>query len=340
MLYKIMLWGSRLSVLLLAISFVVPFLAPSSFPILSLASLAVSPLILLNILFLVYWLFRKSRKMVLSGLVLLIAYLHFGPFIELSSHGDKTEYRDSLTILSYNVRLFNAYEKDVDSIAVSGVISKMIAEQKPDVIAIQEYYKPNSADFSDYPYRFVHFHDENKLGHAIFSKYPIVNQGAFDFKKTYNNSIYADIVKGADTIRVYNLHLQSLGILPKVGYLQDGDTEVIRSRMSSAFVKQEDQLKKILSHKTTSPYPVVMCGDFNNTPFSYVYRQAKENMKDSFLERGNGIGTTFKFDFYPVRIDYIFTSPSFEVVSFQTLDNTFSDHSPVTATLGWPVKAD
>lgn len=340
MLHKLMLWGSRLSVFLLALSFVVPFLAPSDFPQLSLASLAVSPLILLNFIFLIYWLFRKKRKMILTGLVLVIAYLHFGPFIEISSEGDREDYRQSLKIFSYNVRLFNAYEKDVDSIGVAGVISNMIREQKPDVIAIQEYYNPNSSEFSEYPYKFVHFHAKNKLGHAIFSKYPIVNKGAFDFNKTYNNSIYADIVKGRDTIRVYNLHLQSLGILPKMGYLQDGDSEVIRSRMSQAFVKQEVQLKEILAHKKTSPYPVLMCGDFNNTPFSYIYRQAKDGMKDTFLEKGNGIGTTFKFDFYPVRIDYIFTSPSFDVITFETVNNTFSDHSPVSATVGWPVKAD
>jgi endonuclease/exonuclease/phosphatase family metal-dependent hydrolase len=334
-----MLWGSRLAVLLLAITFVVPYLAPESFPNLSLLSLIVSPLIFINFLFLIYWILRKWQKGILTGLILFIAYLHFGPFIEFSSEGDTSEYRESLTLLSYNVRLFNAYEKDVDTVEVSEVISEIIKTKYPDVIAIQEYYLPNSANFGDYPYQYIHFHDENKLGHAIFSKYPIVNKGAFDFQ-SYNNSIYADVVKGKDTIRVYNLHLQSLGILPNVEYLQDEDKERIRKRMSINFEKQQLQVNEILSHKATSPYPVLLSGDFNNTPFSYIYHKLKADMKDSFLERGNGIGTTFKFDFYPMRIDYILVSESFEVVNFQTLGTSFSDHQPVCATVGWPVKAD
>jgi endonuclease/exonuclease/phosphatase family metal-dependent hydrolase len=333
-----MLWGSRLSVLLLVISFAVPFLAPHSYPNLSLASLLAPSLILLNVLFLIYWILRKWTRAILTGLVLFIAYLHFGPFIEFSSEGDASEYRQTLTILSYNVHLFNAYEKDVDTTEVSGLISEMIKTQKPDVIAIQEYYVPNSADFSDYPYQFIHFHNKNKLGHAIFSKYPIINQGAFNFQ-SYNNTIYADIIKGTDTIRVYNLHLQSLGILPNVEYLQDGDKERIRQRMSVNFEKQEAQVKEILAHKATSSYPVILAGDFNNTSFSYIYRKLKSDMKDSFLQRGNGIGATFKFDFYPMRIDYILTSRSFDIINFETLDGSFSDHKPVCARVGWPVKA-
>jgi endonuclease/exonuclease/phosphatase family metal-dependent hydrolase len=335
-----MLWGSRLAVFLLAISFVIPYLAPHSFPNISLASLIVSPLILINILFLIYWALRKWKRAILTGLVLFIAYLHFGPFLEFSSEGDASKYRENLTLLSYNVRLFNAYEKDVDTVEVSKVISEMIENNNPDVIAIQEYYHPNSADFSDYPYQFIHFHGENILGHGIFSKYPIVKKGAFDFPKTYNNSIYADIVKGEDTIRVYNLHLQSLGIKPNVEYLQEGDKERIRQRMSGNFEKQETQVKEILSHKAISPYPVLMSGDLNNTSFSYIYRRIKSDMKDSYLERGNGIGTTFKFDSYPMRIDYIFASKNFDVISFKTLETSFSDHMPISATVGWPVKAD
>ena len=336
-----MLWGSRLSVVLLAACFIVPYLAPERFPNLSMASLAVSPLIFLNIIFLIYWFLKKWKKGILTALVLFIAYLHFGPFIEFSTEGNTKEYRETLSILSYNVRLFNAYEKDVDTVEVSEVISTMIEIQQPDVIAIQEFYNPNSVDFSIYPYSYIHFKEEHKLGHAVFSKYPIVNRGAFDFDKSYNNSIFVDIVKGNDTIRVYNLHLQSIGILPDVGYLQDGDTDRIRLRMAQNFKKQQAQVEAILKHKTTSPYPVIMAGDFNNTTFSYIYRKLSKDMTDAFLVKGNGIGATFKFDFYPMRIDYIMASDTtFDVVEFETLDSSFSDHNPIYASLGWPRRTE
>jgi endonuclease/exonuclease/phosphatase family metal-dependent hydrolase len=336
-----MLWGSRIAAVLLALSFVVPFLAPERFPNLSMASLAVSPLIFLNIIFLIYLLLKRWKKGIFTGLVLCIAYLHFGPFIEFSSEGDTKEYRESLSVLSYNVRLFNAYEKEVDTAEVAEVITTLLNTKQPDVIAIQEFYEPNNIDFNSYPYRFIHFKKGQKLGHAIFSKYPIVNKGAFDFTKSYNNSIYVDIAKGQDTIRVYNLHLQSIGILPNVGYLQDSDTERLRLRMARNFKKQQGQVEEILKHKASSPYPVLMAGDFNNTAFSYIYRKFSKDMTDAFLVRGNGIGATFKFDFYPMRIDYILASEnSFDVIHFETLKTSFSDHKPVFAVLGWPRQQD
>lgn len=333
---KFVFWGNWLAALLLVATFVVPYLAPSNFPKLSLASLAVSPLISLNILFLIYWLFQKWKKIWLSGTALLIAYFHFGPFVEFSSEGDPTEYRNTLSVLSYNVRLFNAYEKDVDTIEVANVISELIEKKQPDVICVQEYYEPNSADFSDYPYSFIHFRENHKMGHAIFSKFPLENKGAFNFKDSHNNSIYADVVKDNERIRVYNLHLQSHGILPNMEYLQGGESDQLRTRMSAVFVKQETQVDQILKHKATSPYPVLLCGDINNTRFSYIYGKLKDGMNDAFLDKGNGIGTTFKFDFYPIRIDYIFTSPSLEVVSFEAMDDSFSDHKPISTTIGWP----
>lgn len=339
---KIIYWCNCLVALLLLIAFVLPYTSPASFPTISLLSLAVSPLILFNILFAIYWLIRRKRRAFLSLSVLVGGYFFFNPFIEFSSEGDSDAYQNTLSILSYNVRLFNAYEEDTDK-NVSKIISEILKENEPDVFCIQEYYHDTKMSFPEYPYQYIHFKKtinrngearENILGHAILSKYPIVNKGAFDFKKTYNNSIYADVAKGKDTIRVYNLHLKSLGILPKVSYLQDGDTEKLLERMSNAFIGQEEQLNTVLRHKETSPYPVLLCGDFNNTPFSYIYRIAEKGMKDAFIERGNGLGTTYMFQFYPMRIDYVFASEEFDVIKFNTIKKSFSDHYPVAATVG------
>jgi vancomycin resistance protein VanJ len=331
-------WANVVFALLLLISFVLPFLPPSTFPTLAILSLGVSPLILVNFIFAVYWLFKLKKQFLISALVLIIAYFHFNPFLEISSEGDITEYNSSLAVMSYNVRLFNAYEEKPEKNAEE-VISEILAAKAPEVLSIQEYYRKSQFTFSDYPHQYIHYKDgNNKLGHAILSKYPIVNKGAFDFKDSYNNAVYVDIVKEKDTIRVYNLHLQSLGILPRLDYLQDGNKDRLRKRMENAFKKQEYQTRIILTHKETSPYPVIVNGDFNNTPFSYIYRRLKEDMKDSFLERGSGLGTTFTFDSYPMRIDYILTSDDFDVVNFETLDKSFSDHYPVFALLGWNKK--
>ncbi len=333
---KLIYWGNVLAALLLVVSFVLPFLPPSTFPTLSILSLAVSPLLFINILFAVYWLLRFRRQVWLSLIVLLIAYFHFNPFFEISSEGDADGYYNTLSIMSYNVRLFNAYEDVHDKTEVAQQLEAILKAEHPDILCIQEYYAGQETDFSQYPYKFIHFKDaETKLGHAIFSKYPLMNKGGFDFKNSYNNSIYADAVVGNDTVRIYNLHLQSIGILPSVRFLQDRGTERLKERFSERFVQQEEQMRVILKHKEQSPYPTILAGDLNNTSFSYVYRKFKQDMNDAFLERGNGLGSTYKFERYPMRIDFILSSKKLDVIRFRTIDETFSDHHPVSAQVGW-----
>ena len=332
---SILYWINLLVVFLLLVSFALPFIPPKSFPTISLLSLVVYPLIILNLLFVIYWLYKLKLKIVYSLVVLIIAHFHFGSFFQISSEEIPSETKNSLSVLSYNVHLFNAYEKEPQPIVVAATFSDILTSQTPDVICIQEYYAKNEVDFSEYPYQFINFRGNVDLGHAIFSKYPLANKGSFDFKNSNNNAIYADVVKGKDTIRVYNLHLQSLGITPSISSLQEEDQERFRKRTSYAFMKQQEQVEDILAHKESSLYPVVLCGDFNNTSFSYVYHQLSNNLNDAFVEKGNGIGTTYLFDSFPTRIDYVLASEELKIVKFENIKNTFSDHYPVSAKVVW-----
>lgn len=333
-LFNKLIYGCNIIVaILLLVSFILPYLAPKEFPTLSLLSLVVSLFILFNFIFLVYWLFLLNRRFLLSAVVLFVAYFHFNVFYEISTHTEPEKNDNTLNILSYNVRLFNAYEEK-PKLDAKEMISDMLEKQKPDVICIQEYYKPNKISFEGYPYEYIHFKNAtSKLGHAIFSKYPLINTGAFDFQDSYNNTLYADVIKGGDTVRIYSVHLQSLGILPRVSFLQERDSEKLRKRLSHNFEKQQNQVASILEHKKNITHPVIICGDFNNTPFSYSYRKLKEGMHDAFRERGNGLGTTFLFEKFPMRIDYIFASDELEILSFETFSKSFSDHYPVRATI-------
>lgn len=334
--FKKIIYGiNSVVALLLVISFVLPYVPPKTFPTLSILSLGVSPLILINLLFFVYWGIRLKRKALLSGLIVVIAFFHFNPFFEFSSEGNASKFENKLTLLSYNVRLFNAYEKNPTEDA-STIISEIIEVQKPDIISVQEYYREHDVDFSAYPYQYKYFKRRlTKLGHAIFSKYPLINKGAFDFLESNNNGIYADVIVNKDTLRIYNLHLESMRIKPSVSTLQEGNKERLRQRIANTFVKQQEQVTQVIAHKSESKFPILLSGDFNNTPFSYTYKELQNNMKDAFIERGNGLGTTYSFDFYPMRIDYIFTSNEFEVLKFNTIKKTFSDHYPIATTVGW-----
>ncbi|MGK0385740.1 MAG: vancomycin resistance protein VanJ [Patiriisocius sp.] len=332
---KIIFWCNSIIALLLLVSFVLPFIPPKTSPTISLLSLTVSPLIFLTFLFGLYWLLQLKKQWMLSAVMLLAAYFFFNPFYKFSTKEDASNYRNTISVLSYNVRLFNAYEKDVNATHISEVLNNTLKIAEPDVIFIQEYYRDATQKFPEYPYSYIHFKDTKVgLGHAIFSKYPLINKGAFDFKYSYNNSLFADIIKESDTIRLYNVHLKSLGIIPSVESLQVQDKEKLLRRTEKRFEIQQEQVEVILTHMNNSKYPVVLAGDFNNTAFSYIYSKLQEGMKDAFVEKGNGIGTTFRFDSYPMRIDYILTSETLEVLDFDTIDETFSDHFPITAVLG------
>lgn len=284
----------------------------------------------------IYWIVRLKKRFWFSLVVLVIAYFHFHAFFVISSNGISEPQAKSIKLLSYNVHLFNAYEKNPDEEAVATAFFNLIESEKPDVLCIQEFYAKNQVDFSDYPYQFIHFKDStHKLGHAIFSKYPMLDNGSFDFDGSYNNSLFADLLVEGDTVRVYNLHLQSLGILPTVDFLQERGTEQIKQRMSVTFVQQEAQVAKILKHKSQCKHPVIFAGDFNNTSFSYVYRALREGMQDAFQKKGNGLGQTYFFNHYPMRIDFILAGEEFTVVNFDNIKKSFSDHYPIISTVGW-----
>jgi endonuclease/exonuclease/phosphatase family metal-dependent hydrolase len=178
-----------------------------------------------------------------------------------------------------------------------------------------------------------------KTAQAIFSKFPIIDQGNIVFPNSNNNVVFADIKKGKDIIRVYNMHLQSIKISPDVNEINEnidalnqGKSQRLYSRITKAFKQQQQQAEIIKEHKTDCPYPIIICGDMNNSAFSYVYRNIKGKLNDSFEEAGTGFGATYKFRYYPARIDYIFADENMTVKKFESFsDFENSDHYPIMA---------
>jgi endonuclease/exonuclease/phosphatase family metal-dependent hydrolase len=253
-----------------------------------------------------------------------------------------TEEKD-FTVMSYNVRLFNLFDW-IDKGNVGDTIRHFINEQNPDILCVQEYSENAKVDLRVYKYKAIFMEGKNiKTGQAIFSKYPIFNQGDFKIPEAGNNIIYADIRKGTDTLRVYNIHLQSIKISPDVNEIQEhvdsinqSKTELLFNRIRLAFNKQEQQADVLVRHKKECHYPVIICGDMNNSPFSYIYRNIKADLNDCFEEAGNGFGQTYKFKYYPARIDYIFASKKMKVKSFTTFAQfENSDHYPIMTRLSF-----
>ena len=322
------------------IAYALPFLAPKVFPILSVLTLFMPLFFILNGLFFIYWGIQFKKRMILSGLVLLMGITFINKFYKFSAK-EYPETENDFTVMSYNVRLFNVF-KWLDRDDVPANILAFINDKNPDILCIQEFSNSANIDLKVYRHRYV-FMEGNKIktGQAIFSKFPIIDQGNIVFPNSNNNVVFADIKKGKDIIRVYNMHLQSIKISPDVNEINEnidaidqGKSQKLFNRISKAFKKQQQQAEMIKEHKKDCPYPIIICGDLNNSAFSYVYRNIKGKLKDAFEEAGKGFGPTYKFRYYPARIDYILADDKMTVKKFESFPEfENSDHYPIMAKL-------
>ena len=329
---KIIYFINIVVAVLLLLSIILPFLPPKTFSLLAVVNLGVSFLIFINVLFFLYWVFQLKKKFMLSLAVLLIGYFSFGSLYKFSA-SKKIENPENIKVMNYNVRLFNFYEW-IPKKNIETEIIDFIKSESPDVLSIQEYHLPKNSDLSFFKYKFEKLTgNKTKSGQAIFSKFPIINSGSIEFPDTANNAIFADVVKGMDTIRIYNIHLESLRIDTKVENLKKENSERLFKRIGTTFKMQQFQTELFLMHKAQCKYKMVICGDFNNTAFSYVYRKIKGDLYDTFKEAGNGFGRTYDFKFFPIRIDFIFADDAFNVNGFKAYNNHYSDHFPIMATL-------
>ncbi|MFC0776625.1 endonuclease/exonuclease/phosphatase family protein [Flavobacterium sp. HJSW_4] len=320
--------------------YVLPFLAPKSFPLLSVLTLFMPAFFVANGLFFVYWGIQFKKRLILSGLVLLTGITFISKFYKFSAKEYVKDEKD-FSVMSYNVRLFNVF-KWLDRDDIPSNIKAFIDEKDPDILCIQEYSNSAHLDLKVYPHRYI-FIDGKKIktGQAIFSKFPIIEEGKIVFPKSDNNVVYADIKRGKDIIRVYNMHLQSIKISPDVSEISDDIDNVnqkksqrIYGRISKGFKQQQEQAEIFREHIKNCKTPMIICGDMNNSPFSYVYRNIKGKLKDAFEEAGEGFGATYKFKYYPARIDYIFTDSKMKVKQFESFpDFENSDHYPIMTRL-------
>ena len=322
----IFLINSVLATLLL-LSYIVPYISPKSIPQISLVSLTVPFLIIANTLFLIYWIVKFKKQFVISAVVLGLGWLVSSSFYQFSEK--KVILNNDIKVMSYNVRMFNHYnwndDKELDQKAFD-----FIDLNSPDILVLQEFYQSPKISFS-YPHDYIKTKGKkNKFGMAIYSKFKIINSGSFDFEQSANNITFADIIKDKDTIRVYNIHLESLKINPNKEHFGEENSEKLFGRLQSTFKKQANQTEQFLTHEAKWKGKKIICGDFNNTAFSWVYNKIGANKKDAFVEAGKGFGKTFDYPF-PMRIDFILTSSKIEINQFKTFDEKYSDHFPILA---------
>ena len=321
--------NSILAILLL-FSFLLQFIKPSLFPYLSFMSLSVPILIIINLSFFIYWLVKLKKQFILSLFVLLIGYSQVLSFFKFSDNLERVS-PDTISVMSYNVRLFNLYNW-IDSDVENDIIS-FIGSQEPDVINMQEYRSTERFSLDKYQFQHSSLSDgKTSYGLATFSKLPIVNKGIIKSDNLSTIAIFIDVKKYSDTLRFYNIHLQSFKLESELEILDESNSDKILNIFDNTFKIQENQSNIISNHIENSPYKVVVSGDFNNTAYSYVYNLLKGDLVDSFDSAGSGFGSTYNFKYFPMRIDFILMDKTFRINDFKTFSQNLSDHFPIIST--------
>lgn len=335
---KTMLFFNVIVTIITLMAYLLPFLAPKWFPFLSVLSLFLPFFLVVNFLFFLYWLIQFKKYIFVSGLVLLLGITFINKFYNLKpTELPKSE--NEFSIMSYNVRLFNKFNW-YKKANIPTKIAELVSEKNPDILCIQEYSNLEKTKFSNYKYQHVFKEGKNIIvGNAIFSKYKIIDKGVINFPNSTNNVVYADIIKGNDTLRIYSMHLQSIKISTdieeeEIQKMNESKTKYIFRKISDAFTKQEVQASLLKKHYGSCKYKKIICGDMNNSAFSFVYRTIKGTMQDAFESNGEGFGKTYNFKYYPARIDYIFLDKTIQIKSFETLNDFYnSDHFPLISRL-------
>ena len=307
-------------------------------------------LLLSNVVFLLYWFFKKPKYMWASFICLLIGWSQFLGFISFNSLKEEVE-GPSISFMTYNISNASyGYDKK----------KKNRDEKKQAFINFLEQYKDTDIfciqEVGDYAYDILkktfpdHFIHYKEKGAIIMSKYPFLNKGEVDFGTITNSCLWADINLNFDTIRVYSYHLQSNQIsrdaekFAKQTELDQKqawyDMKGMLRKFRNHHLQRSRQAEKIVNHGKTSPYKVILAGDLNDPPQSYTYHVLSELGNDAFRERGSGIGTTYAGKIPLLRIDYVFVDKALAVTSFDIIKDSFSDHYAVSTILEWTKKTE
>jgi len=286
----------------------------------------------------------------LSLIVILLGFNNLKNYIQING---KNSSKKGIVICSYNVRNFagKTYgEKSREKNAVS--IYSYLKKKNPDIICLQEtntstmnkVFQPSLVNSKELGSEIYSTKLEINGDPVIYSKFPVINEKKIHFKGTRNMISYADIAMNEDTVRIFNCHLQSYRLTNSdISEFNDFPFEdnkkdikeilFFNNKLEQAFVRRAEHADSLKAYIKKCPYPVIVCGDFNDTPVSYVYHTISKELKDTFVESGSGISNTYLGDLPSFRIDYIFHSKEFSGYNFSRDKVNYSDHYPISCKL-------
>lgn len=333
----------------MALSVLNAYVNPKHFIWTTLFGLAFWEVLIFNIVVLVLLLLLWSKKAWISILAMLVAI----PGINKSySFGSKEVADNSIRVMSYNVHMFKHIDGKTDSEDFANQMANQVRDQNPDILCCQEFAAFKSGvsrpkcieDFAEScGFQYIYYNRKSNFGgNVVFSKYPITKvdeESGFGQENTYGVMVTVDAGEKGK-FHVANVHLLSYMItdteidllINSTDKKDDLDTigKTVLHKLSYAFQRRSDELKNVLTTMPPVSGPIIMCGDFNEPPLSYNYRQMqKAGFVDTFTKVGRGIKPTYAGKLPLLRIDYIWANEDVKPLNFKRLRYKASDHYPI-----------
>ena len=355
-LMNIILLLNILAVALLFSAYAAYYVDPRDSWIFAFSGLLYPWILILNLSFMFFWLILWKKYALLSFITILIGWNQLDAMIAMNYETAVIQPGHTYSLITYNVHRFLG-ESEIKR-DVRAEITEYMSGERPDVLCLQEFYI-HEADTSpvirkmthawDLPYHYIKNYYKNPKwsginGLATFSRFPILGHGTLEHPPSKRFAIYTDIIMENDTLRLFNVHLASLRLGQQdVNFyyqLKKNETENVNlkkglfsilRKLKTAFQLRAVQTDIFIRTIENSPYPVLVCGDINDSPFSYTYHRLTQKLTDSYKEAGKGFfGSTYDGVLPNYRIDYILYDKHFKVFTYKKSQITFSDHYPIT----------
>lgn len=298
---------------------------PAYHPMLACVGMAFPVLLLLNLLFLFFWLTVKWRKAWIPIVGYLLACVPINIFMPLNIHADTTP--GALKLISYNVCTYGGNYKYDDGFET---VLGYLAEQQADIVCIQE----DNDTWRRYVFQryeaYYPYNDTTRVSVSekvpnyvgLHSRFPIIRKERIEYESRCNGSVAYYLDLGTDTLLVINNHLESthLNAADRSNYqtmLRGNmgrdtvrtESKALLHKLANAMTIRAPQAEAVSQYiRAHSHYPIIVCGDFNDTPISYARRTIGQGLTDCFQAAGLGVGLSYNQKGFNFRIDHIFCS--------------------------------
>jgi endonuclease/exonuclease/phosphatase family metal-dependent hydrolase len=360
-LYKV----ANITVILFCLSVaLIPVLPSNKFWFVDLLGLVFPILFSILFVFFVLGFFIRSKWCIFSLIAMILSCQQV--FVVIGLNRQKplqiSKPATTLRMLTWNISSWGETNKEMNpKLDYVSLMLELIKKQEPDIICLQEFWDGKFDDknysniqlFKNMGFPHCYFvksfldNKDQKMGVAILSKYPITDSAKFSFGENdfAEHLIYTDIEFNNQKVRVFTTHLQSVRFdnreyvaLRKIKQKDESglnDSKKIIKKLKHAYNFREAEADLVSQKINESPYPVIVCGDFNDVPNSYTYFKIKGSLQDAFLKKGGGLGRTFQYLSPTLRIDYILADKKFNVEQYNRLKVPYSDHYPIIADLSF-----